>query len=117
MSDLIAYCGIDCAECKGLIATQKADPEMKKAVAEEWSKAYGHPFEAEQINCLGCTPADGPHLGYCAVCDIRKCAVQKKVPNCAHCDYYKCAILEKYHGINPGARARLEKIRNSIKKK
>jgi len=117
MSDLIAFCGIDCAGCKGFIATQKADPKMKKAVAEEWSKEYGHPFKPEDINCLGCAPSDGPHLAYCDVCEIRKCGIQKKVQNCAYCAEYKCGKLEKYHEIAPQAKGRLERIRKRINKK
>jgi hypothetical protein len=111
MADMIAFCGLDCAQCKGYIATKKADPGMKKALAAEWSRQYGHPFDPEKINCLGCTPADGPHLGYCEICEIRKCAVQKKVTTCASCAGYRCEPLTQFHGKAKGAKARLDRLR------
>ena len=37
MDKMIAFCGINCNECKALIATQKNDKAMRKAVDEEWS--------------------------------------------------------------------------------
>jgi hypothetical protein len=114
MADLIAYCGMDCGRCKGLEATKKADPEMRRAVAEEWSKLYGHPFRPEDVNCLGCAPGGGPHLAYCGVCDIRKCAIRKKVQNCARCDEYACAPLKKFHEKAPEPGERLEQIRKRI---
>jgi hypothetical protein len=117
MAGLIAFCGIDCAQCKGYIATKKADAGMKKALAAEWSKQYGHPFDPEKINCLGCAPGDGPHLGYCEICDIRKCAVQKKVKNCAHCAEYKCEPLKKFHANSPESGQRLDKIHRGLMKK
>ena len=46
MSNVVAFCGIDCGECKAPIATQKNDVRMKKAVAEEWSKEFGHEIPA-----------------------------------------------------------------------
>jgi hypothetical protein len=113
MPDLIAFCGIDCSRCKGLIATQKADPEMKRAVAEEWSRQYGHQFRPEDVNCLGCAPGDGPHLAYCGICEIRKCCIQKKLPHCARCDEYRCGKLMKFHENASESRERLEELRKS----
>lgn len=113
MSDLIACCGIDCGECKGYLATKKADPKMRKAVAEEWSKQYGHPFKPEEVNCLGCTPADGPHLGYCGICEIRKCCREKMLPNCAGCAEYRCGRLEELHKKAAGAGKNLDRLRKS----
>lgn len=52
-NSLGAFCGIDCGECKAFIATQKDDAEMKKAVAEECSKYFGHQMKPADINCVG----------------------------------------------------------------
>jgi hypothetical protein len=111
MSNMIAFCGIDCGECKALIATQKNDARMKKAIAEEWSKEFGHQMKLEDINCVGCLVLDGPHINYCDVCEIRNCGTQKRVQNCAYCIEYKCGKLKKFHEHASEAKDRLEKIR------
>ena len=116
MPEMIAFCGIDCSQCKGYIATKKADPKMKKAVAAEWSKQYGHPFRPKDVNCLGCAPGDGPHLAYCGMCEIRKCCTEKMLQDCAHCAGYSCAKLAKFQKKAPEARKNLEQIRNRINK-
>jgi len=117
MSNQIAFCGIDCGECKALVATKKNDAKMRKAVAEEWSKEYGHPIKPEDINCVGCVVLDGPNFSYCSVCEIRKCGIQKKVQNCAYCIEYRCEKLKKLHENAPKAKDRLEQVREKIKKK
>jgi hypothetical protein len=116
-TSLIAFCGIDCGECKALIATRKNDAEMKKAVAQEWSKSLGVQLKPEDINCVGCVVVDGPHVGYCAICEIRTCGMQKKVQNCAYCSEYKCGKLEQIHNRSTKAKDRLEQIRNQNMKK
>jgi len=116
MSSLIAFCGIDCGECKALIATRKNDIELKKAIANEWSKEFGHKIEPKDINCVGCLVKDGPHINYCGVCEIRKCGTSKEVENCAFCIDYKCEKLTKFHEQAPKAKSQLEKISKKRKK-
>jgi hypothetical protein len=60
---------------------------------------------------------DGPHIGYCAVCEIRNCGVQKKVENCAYCIEYGCGKLETVHSRSSEAKDTLEQIRKQIKEK
>ncbi len=117
MKSMIAFCGIECGECKALIATQKNDPEMRKAIATEWSKEFGHEIKPEDINCVGCLILDGPHINYCNICEIRKCGTQKNVQNCAYCIEYKCGKLEKFHENAPKAKDRLDQIRKTTRKK
>jgi hypothetical protein len=117
MSSMVAFCGIDCSECKALIATQKNDAKMKKAIAEEWSKQFGHQIKPEDINCAGCVVLDGPHINYCNICEIRNCATKKKVQNCAYCIEYACGKLAKFHENAPKAKDQLEQIRKKTKKK
>lgn len=117
MSSLIAFFGIDCGECKALIATQNGDAKMKKAIAEEWSKEFGHQLKPEDINCIGCVVVNGLHIGYCNICEIRKCGAQKKVQNCAYCIEYNCGKLEKFHENASKAKDQLEQIRKRIQKK
>lgn len=110
MPELLGYCGIDCAACPALIATRTNDAELRAKTAVEWSKSYGHEFKPEQINCTGCTSA-GAHLGYCDICEIRRCAGTRKVENCAFCSDYGCPTLAGFHKGAPEARARLDAVR------
>jgi hypothetical protein len=113
---LIGFCGIDCGECKAYVATKDNDALMKKLVAEEWSKFYGHEVKPEDINCVGCVVVEGPHIGYCDVCEIRNCGVQKKVENCAYCIEYGCGKLETVHSRSSKAKDTLEQIHKQTKK-
>ena len=113
---LVAFCGIDCGECKAFVATQNNDDEMKKVIAEEWSRNFGHQIKLEDINCVGCVVDDGKHIGYCKICEIRLCGVQKKVENCAYCSEYNCSKLEIVHSRSSKAKDNLEHIRAQTKK-
>lgn len=110
LSKIIAFCGIDCSECKALIATKNEDKALRKDVAEEWSKMFGHEIKPEEINCVGCLAVDGPHINYCSICEIRKCGIEKRVENCAYCVDYKCEKLVRFHEQSPDAKNRLEEI-------
>jgi len=54
MEKIIAFCGIDCAECKAFIATQENSDAKRREVAEEWSKEFGEKINPKDINCDGC---------------------------------------------------------------
>lgn len=54
MDRIISYCGITCSDCPTYKATRMNDDAERKRVAELWTKQYGHPFKAEDINCDGC---------------------------------------------------------------
>jgi hypothetical protein len=116
MSSGIAFCGLDCGECKALIATRQNDAEMKKALADEWSREFGRPMKPDDINCVGCTVLNGPHIDYCNVCEIRSCGIRKNVQNCAHCVEYKCEKLAKFHENAIKARDNLEELRKDPEK-
>jgi hypothetical protein len=113
---LLGFCGLDCGECKVFIATQNNSMEMKRAVAEEWSKLSGRVLKAEDMNCVGCIVADGVHYGACALCEIRLCGVQKKVETCAFCSEYNCGKLKRIHAYSPKAKERLSKQKQTMKK-
>ena len=113
MDKMISYCGIVCTECPAFIATQKNDDAKRKEVAEMWSKQYKSPFKAEDINCDGCK-AEGKRLvGYCHICEIRKCGQKQQVVNCAYCDDYGCGKLTQFIDMVPHAKATLEAIRKN----
>ena len=84
LPDIIAVCGFDCSECPAYKAAHSHDEELKKQVAEKWSKTIGKKVTFEDILCDGCR-AGGRLVAYCAVCNIRTCAVNKGYPTCAHC--------------------------------
>jgi hypothetical protein len=112
MPEMLAYCGIDCAACPALIATQTDDDELRRKTATEWSKSFGHDFKPEQVNCTGCPTDAGPHIVYCdSMCEIRKCARGRKLVSCAVCSDYGCATLAGFLKNAPAAKERLEKAR------
>jgi hypothetical protein len=113
---MIAYCGLVCTDCDAYIATQKNDDKMRQDVAEDWTKKYNHQFKAADIDCVGCIPTSGKHVGQCYVCPIRKCGQAKGVINCAYCGEYACEELDKYFKMAPVMKANLEEIRKGLKK-
>jgi len=114
MEKMIAYCGLVCTDCGAYIATQKNDDKKRKAVAEEWTKKYNHPFKAEDINCVGCIPVSGKHVGHCYVCQIRKCGQEKGVTNCAWCVDYPCSTLGEFLKMVPANKKTLDAIRQEM---
>lgn len=113
MDKMIAYCGIVCTECPAFVATQQNDDAKRKKVAETWSKQYKMAVKLEDINCDGCKLEGKRLIGYCNICEIRKCGKQKQVVNCAYCDDYACEKLTKFLNMAPQAKASLEKIRKN----
>jgi hypothetical protein len=108
---MIAYCGIACSECPTFLATQKNDDRMREETARKWSEMFKAPIKPADINCDGC-PAESTRLfGYCAQCDIRKCARDKGVENCAGCADYPCPKLAAFLKNAPEAKALLDEIR------
>jgi len=114
MDKIIAYCGIVCTECPAFIATQENDDAKRKKVAEMWSKQYKMPVKTGDINCDGCNSGGKRLLGYCSVCEIRKCGQNHGVANCACCTEYTCEKLDKFFAVAPHAKASLEKIRKTV---
>lgn len=113
MERLIACCGMDCSACEACIATIKDDDELRVKVAEKWSRMFESSFKREDINCMGCTSPQGPHVAYSNECPIRKCAVGRGIPNCGHCEEFVCPKLNVHlEFAAPGARDTLERIRS-----
>ncbi|MEO0185387.1 MAG: DUF3795 domain-containing protein [candidate division WOR-3 bacterium] len=110
MENLIAYCGLDCASCPAYIAKKNNDDALRKKTAQEWSKMFNVELKPEEINCDGCTIV-GKHIGYCeTMCEMRKCAMQKKIVNCAYCEEYPCEKLNAFFDQVPEAKQRLDEI-------
>jgi len=114
MARIIAFCGLDCSKCPAYIATKEDNDAKRKEVAKEWSKEFGAEIKPEDINCDGCTSESERHFSYCFECEIRKCAIEKKVKNCAYCDDYICERLNKFFEMALDAKQNLEEIRKQI---
>jgi hypothetical protein len=112
MEKQVAYCGLICTDCGTYIATKTNDMEKKKEMAEKWTKEYKHEFKPEDINCVGCI-TDGPHIGYCGMCQIRSCGQGKGVKNCGWCSEYSCDKTEGFFKMAPACKKTLDTIKQS----
>ena len=113
MGELVSHCGLLCGECGAYAATQNDDDVRRGEVAREWSRMYDAELSPADINCDGCT-SDGRLFRHATVCEIRKCARARGVPNCAHCEDYACERLQGLFGMVPEAKARLDEVRAGL---
>ena len=114
MKKTIGFCGIVCSNCPAFIATKKDDDREREKVAKQWAEEYKHEFKVQDINCDGCRIKEGRHIEYCDVCEIRSCAMEKKVENCAYCEKYICEKLNNFFDIAPHVKEALEEIRKTL---
>lgn len=85
MDRYIAYCGLDCSKCEAYIATVNNDNALRAKVSKLWTELNGVEITPEMINCEGCR-ADGVKTVFCdSLCEIRKCAIEKKYETCGSC--------------------------------
>lgn len=109
MKEMIAFCGLDCEKCEACIATINDDNNLRKKVADKWSKLNNIEILPEHINCLGCR-GEGPKTYYCSVmCEIRKCVMSKKLESCGKCaEMNSCKIISAVLENSDEARQNLE---------
>ena len=113
MKELIACCGLNCAECDAQIATINNDDKLREATAEKWRAEY-HVAEmtASMINCSGCR-MEGVKIGHCAECEIRNCARQKDYSTCADCpELETCPTVGWLLNHVPQAKVNLLSLKN-----
>lgn len=116
METMTALCGIKCSECPAFIAYKNNNQELRIKTAGEWSQMFKNDFKPEDINCVGCTPTQGVHVGYCSMCEIRTCGLQKNIATCAHCSDYACEKLVKFLEMAPAsAKKTLEEMRAKLR--
>lgn len=115
MSEMIAYCGIECRQCPAYVATQAGDQEALERTAAVWREQFNAPeIIADSIVCDGCK-GGGRLNGYCSVCEIRACGVEQGVENCAHCSEYDgCGKLAAFHEHAAEAKATLDGLRAAL---
>lgn len=114
MEKILAFCGLDCSVCPAYVATINNDDTARSKIAEEWGKQFNVQMKPEDVNCDGCLSIDGRHLGYCAMCEIRKCGIGKAVENCAYCADYSCEKVSAFHAHAAPAKETLDGIRKSL---
>jgi hypothetical protein len=111
MNLLIAACGLDCGQCEAYLATQADDQPALERIAAKWREEYQAPsITAANVACDGCMLGER-HVGYCAQCGVRACAMGRNLDNCAACADYTCKKLEDFFQMAPQARQNLEAIR------
>jgi hypothetical protein len=113
MANLIAACGLDCAQCESYQATQSNDLLALEAVVEKWTQEYhANGLTVENIQCDGCMTA-GRKVGHCSECQIRQCVIERGFSNCAACPDYACEQLTAFFQMVPPAQANLEALHKS----
>ncbi len=110
MNKLIAICGLDCSKCEARIATINNDHQLRKKVADEWSKLNSVKITSEMIKCEGCL-GNGLKTPFCsALCEIRKCAINNKYDTCGSClNIDKCEKIKMITDNNAEAKKNLGK--------
>ncbi len=111
---MIAYCGLDCAECPAHLAWKNDDDKLREKQAEEWGSP-DYPLEAADINCVGCKVDAEPKFKFCKTCSVKSCGNEHGVETCAHCDDYGCDTLEGWLAqAGDELRQKLEKMRAAL---
>jgi hypothetical protein len=119
VNEFVAYCGLTCQGCPIYWATLEADPvnkqKMRVAIARLGQEHYGVVMQPEEItDCDGCKTENGRLYSGCSKCEIRACAIERKVETCAHCPDYACEKLQKSFAAEPSSKIKLEVIRSVI---
>ena len=95
MKEKIGFCGFRCEICPAYKDNISSD-EDRQAVSDGWFKHYGFRIAGEEIYCDGCRADDSTNPRRIdPECEVRACALQRKLPSCAHCDDFMCAKLSK----------------------
>lgn len=85
MKNMIGYCGLDREKCDAYLATINDDQVLREKTAKLWAELNNAPILPEHINCEGCR-ANGAKTVFCEhMCEIRKCALKKRVSTCGDC--------------------------------
>jgi hypothetical protein len=102
---------LDCEKCEARLATINNDNELRKEVADKWSKLNNITITPEMINCEGCR-IDGKKTVFCdKLCKIRQCAISNKYETCGECPEMKsCKKVAMVIGNNAESLKNLENI-------
>ena len=91
------FCGYACPkDCQFLEASVKNDIELKRKAFETWEmkERFGvAEFDHDKIFCFGCKNGNKPVGIRLQKCDVRNCAIEKKLDSCIECKELK--VCEK----------------------
>ena len=114
MTEMLAYCGLNCNECPAFIARRTDDDELRENTAKKWN-GPSFPVSKEDINCDGCKTADGVYFRFCSMCSVRTCASNRGVETCAHCADYGCNTLQEWLSqAGEESKQKLENLRAAL---
>lgn len=121
MDKMISYCGLSCNSCPVHMATIERDEvrkqQMRESIVKQCAEQYHMQLRLEDItDCDGCRANTGRLFSGCFECQIRKCAMERKIENCAYCNDYLCGKLEKHFLLNPDSEKNLKEIRKAANK-
>lgn len=114
MTEMIAYCGLECFKCPVYLAGKNDDPGAREKVAAEWSKIFNWDLKAEDMVCDGCLVDNGVLFKFCRQCEPRKCCRSKGIDTCASCEDYACDKIKVLIDYDPVIGKNLEKIRKDM---
>jgi hypothetical protein len=114
MTEMMAFCGIDCAQCDAYKATQANDREALERVAAQWREQFAPEITVDDVICDGCTGTDGRLGGYCPQCPVRACAVEHGVETCAHCEDYGCEKVQGFFAHAPELQQAMDALHASL---
>jgi len=100
-----SYCGIYCGACDIMMAGRTGG---KYRLASFWNgknirryqKTIGIEYDSKQpvtFKCDGCK--SGTLFANCASCQIRKCAIDRKVDYCLDCILYPCTLIDGFNKV------------------
>lgn len=99
----IAYCGLYCAMCSCVVASETKDRKHLLAMPERYDHIKQRTFE--ECECVGCrNQVDKCH------CEMKPCAEKKGVLSCADCEDFPCHAIESFG--HDGAPHHEEALRN-----
>jgi hypothetical protein len=109
LDDLVAVCGVSCAQCEAYKATRSGAGIKLAIIAAEWTKGLKKKYTANDIICDGCR-TQGRKSAYCSTCNILDCARSKGHATCAHCPDGPCMKI-----VAPPAREAILKLKEELK--
>ena len=116
---LTSYCGLECSTCTIYLATleKNADQqrEMRSSIADLLNLQFGLKLEPDDItDCDGCSSESQRLFSGCLNCEVRKCAISRKIKGCGFCPDYICPTLSRHFLLVPEAKKALEVIRKIL---
>ncbi len=92
---LAAPCGLYCGACSIYVAGKRGDAEFLETAATGLADYLGHPVEPKELACEGCL--SDVLAVHCRECQLRDCALSKKITHCAQCVDFPCPQITEFN--------------------